>query len=92
MHERHPSVVQVTRFYEFNHLPEPLYTVAHQCATLKDLMLANIEDDPELVIGLRKLLEAKDCFVRASVAQENRRKNSLKEGTPLPRPDHITEG
>lgn len=89
---RHPSVVQITRFFEYNHFPEPLHTLAYQCASLKDIMLANIEDDPELVVGLRKLLEAKDCFVRAKVAEENRRKNSLKEGSPLPRPNHTPEG
>jgi hypothetical protein len=27
-------------------------------------MLQKLDDGPELTIGLRKLLEAKDCFVR----------------------------
>jgi hypothetical protein len=92
MTERHPSVAQVIRFFEYNHLPEPLFTVAHRCGELKDYMLAVLEDDPELTVGLRKLLEAKDCFVRAAVAQENKRKGELAEGKPLSRPNHVTEG
>lgn len=86
---RHPSVEQVSRFFEFTHLPNPLLNVALSCAALKDTMLDLVEDDPELTVGLRKLLEAKDCFVRAAVAQENRRKANINEGAPLPRPDSV---
>jgi hypothetical protein len=32
-------------------------------------MINNLPDGTELTAGLRKLLEAKDCFVRAKVAQ-----------------------
>lgn len=81
--QRHPSVSAVTQFFEYNHLPEPLYTISYQCSTLKDVMLANIEDSAELTAGLRKLLEAKDCFVRAMVAQENKRKGELSQGKPI---------
>ncbi|PRY56421.1 hypothetical protein B0I28_10970 [Glycomyces artemisiae] len=30
-------------------------------------MIAALPDGPELTAGLRKLLEAKDCFVRAAL-------------------------
>lgn len=82
---RHPSVEAVTRFFEHNHLPEPLMLIAHKCSKLKDDMLENINDDPELTVGLRKLLEAKDCFVRAAVAQVNRDKqvHPSSEGKPI---------
>ena len=87
---RHPSVEAVTRFFEHGHLPEPLLTIAHHCSNLKDLMLVNIQDDdPELTAGLRKLLEAKDCFVRAAVSQENRRKGNPNEGSPISRPNTV---
>ena len=33
-------------------------------------MAAQLPDGPELTAGLRKLLEAKDCFVRTAIAQE----------------------
>ena len=81
-----PSVEAVTRFFEFEHLPEPLKTVSKLCSDLKDDILEKLEDDPELTVGLRKLLEAKDCFVRATVAQENRKHSIANEGAPLPRP------
>lgn len=81
---RHPSVEAVTRFFESDHLPEPLKDVV---LTTKDyvgwILQILSEDDPELTAGLRKLLEAKDCFVRAAVAQENRRKGESNEGSPL---------
>ena len=32
------------------------------------MMIEELDDGPELTTGLRKLLEAKDCFVRAAVA------------------------
>lgn len=83
MNERHPSVTAVSQFFEYSHLPEPLFTVSHKCAILKDEMLANLEDSSELTVGLRKLLEAKDCFVRAMVAQENKRKANSELGKPI---------
>lgn len=80
---RHPSVEAITRFFEYEHLPEPLRFISFACSELKDTILARVEDDPELVIGLRKLLEAKDCFVRATVAQENKVKGESHEGKPI---------
>lgn len=83
MTERHPSVDAVTRFFEYDHLPEPLRSISACCSDLKDDMLDSLDDDPELTAGLRKLLEAKDCFVRAAVAQENRYKENVEEGKPI---------
>ena len=83
MSNRHSSEEAVLRFFEYHHLPEPLKSVAAQCAVLANNMSDFIESDPELTVGLRKLLEAKDCFVRASVAQENRKKSNAVEGQPL---------
>lgn len=87
MAKRHIATTAVTRFFEYEHLPEPLKTIAAGCSSLKDFMLDQLEDDPELTVGMRKLLEAKDAFVRAAVAQHNRR-NERAEGKPLPRPDN----
>ncbi|MFF5977076.1 hypothetical protein ACFY7C_36850 [Streptomyces sp. NPDC012769] len=80
--KRHPSVESVTRFFEYEHLPADLKVIAAACSDLKDFMLLKLEDDPEFTVGLRKLLEAKDCFVRASVAQKNRN-NGKPEGKPI---------
>lgn len=80
---RHPSEELVLRFFENNHLPEPLKSVVAQCGVLANNMADFIDSDPELTVGLRKLLEAKDAFVRAKVAQVNREKNNPNEGSPL---------
>jgi hypothetical protein len=37
------------------------------CAQLRAQVLNLVNDGPELSAGLRKLLEAKDCFVRQSL-------------------------
>lgn len=67
--ERHPSIQQVTRFFEFAHLPAHLQTVsAPFTLTAKTLLDTIPADDPELTVALRKLLEAKDAAVRAAVA------------------------
>lgn len=62
---RHPSVEAITQFFGYHHLPENLQDVSRECDMLKAFMLNELPDSPELTAGLRKLLEAKDCFVRA---------------------------
>lgn len=66
--DRHPSVAQVLRHFAWSHLPVKLQAISKNCANLATQMCAMIPDDPELVVGLRKLLEAKDCFVRAALS------------------------
>lgn len=67
---RHPSVQQVLRWFSFEHLANgPARRVSIECGELAGDMIDLIPaDDPELTTGLRKLLEAKDCFVRAALA------------------------
>lgn len=67
---RHPSTQQIARF--FSKLPAAnadtrvaMDEVRSHCEQLAGLMLTWLPDGPELTAGLRKLLEAKDCFVRA---------------------------
>lgn len=66
----HPATSALLRFFEYSHLPpnlqrvsQPFCTVAHDLAggVLGPL------DGPELTVALRKLLEAKDCAVRAAL-------------------------
>jgi hypothetical protein len=71
MSDRHPSVTAVTQFFKSDHLPDHLKEIAEPCEDLKNQMLHNLPDSPELTVGLRKLLEAKDCFVRARVSDVN---------------------
>lgn len=63
----HPSTVNLLRWFDSEHLPEHLRVVVrpiHQLAL--DTALA-LPDGPEKSAGLRKLLEAKDCLVRAAI-------------------------
>lgn len=64
---RHPSTTHLLRFFAYAHLPPHLAAVSAPCAELADEMVAQLPDGPELTAGLRKLLEAKDCFVRAAL-------------------------
>jgi hypothetical protein len=63
--DRHPSTQHLLWFFEHVHLSEPLNHPAAECKQLAERMTELIPDGPELTAGLRKLLEAKDCFVRA---------------------------
>ena len=56
----------IMKYFQFDHLPagEPKNISAKCCQMAKDID-ASIADGPEKSAGLRKLLEAKDCFVRA---------------------------
>lgn len=65
--ERHPATTGLLRYFEYAHLPERLQTVSKPCGGMAQAMVAALPDGPELTTGLRKLLEAKDCFVRAAL-------------------------
>lgn len=64
---RHPATTGLLRYFEFTHLPDHLAAVSIRCAVLAGEMVGRLPDGPELTTGLRKLLEAKDCFVRAAL-------------------------
>ncbi len=48
-------------------LPEKLQAVSKPIGELAEQMNADLPDGAEKSAGLRKLLEAKDCFVRAAL-------------------------
>lgn len=66
---RHESVRQVVRYFQYEHLTDKkLRNISKLCSELvEDILDAIPRDNPELTVGLRKLLEAKDCFVRAAL-------------------------
>lgn len=53
------------RYFQYQHLPEKLQYISKPCAELATLMEQLLPDGAEKSAGMRKLLEAKDCFVRA---------------------------
>lgn len=65
--DRHPGTRHFQALFEWEHLPEHLADLSEPCARLAGRMVAELWDGPELSTGLRKLLEAKDCFVRAAL-------------------------
>lgn len=64
---RHPSVAHFEPLFDFEHLPPHLRAISEPSSDLASTMLAVLPDGPELSAGLRKLVEAKDCFVRQAV-------------------------
>ena len=61
---------RMMRWFEWQHLPEHLQEVSKCCHILAELMDEELPEGPEKTAGLRKLLEAKDCFVRAELERE----------------------
>lgn len=55
------------KFFEYKHLPERLQDVSRPIGQLAEQMNKELPDGAEKSAGLRKLLEAKDCFVRAKL-------------------------
>jgi hypothetical protein len=58
--------MEVLKHFQWNHLPPELAEVSRPCADLAQQMVDRLPVCAETMIGLRKLLEAKDCFVRAA--------------------------
>ena len=57
----------IMKYFSYSHLPEKLQTISKPLGELAEKMDAELPDGPEKSAGLRKLLEAKDCFVRANL-------------------------
>lgn len=57
----------IMKYFAYSHLPEHLQKVSKPIGELAEQMDAAIPDGAEKSAGLRKLLEAKDCLVRASL-------------------------
>jgi hypothetical protein len=62
----HPSTAAILKFFAFEHLPHDLRAVSEPFSVLAHHLASKL-DGPELTAGLRKLLEAKDCAVRAAL-------------------------
>ena len=67
----HPSARALLTFFEFHHLPPHLAEVSKKCYGLAHLLIEDCGNNAEFTAGLRKLLEAKDCFVRSALQNKN---------------------
>ena len=63
---RHPAIQSVLRHFNYSQLPDPLWQLSRHFHDLAHMTVAMIRtDDPQLTLCLQKLVEAKDCAVRA---------------------------
>lgn len=57
----------IMKYFKYEHLPQRLQDISKPFCDLAADIDANTPDGPEKSAGLRKLLECKDCIVRASI-------------------------
>ena len=55
------------KYFDYEHLPEKLQDVSKPIGDIARQMNEILPNCPEKSAGLRKLLEAKDCLVRAAL-------------------------
>ncbi len=60
----------ILQFFTYAHLPPRLQEVSKGFCELADQIVATLPRNPERTVALRKLLEAKDAAVRASLFKE----------------------
>jgi len=63
----HPATRAILKYFAWEHLPPHLQAVSRPIGDLAREMAERLPQGPELTVGLRKLLESKDCFVRAAL-------------------------
>lgn len=65
---RHPSVTALLSYFVYGHLPPHLQDVSRPFAELANQVADRAPSNAETTVALRKLLEAKDCAVRAALS------------------------
>ena len=64
----HSSTDAILRYFAYGHLPDgALRTTSKKFCQFAYDMAEGLPEGPELTVCLRKLLEAKDCAVRAAL-------------------------
>jgi hypothetical protein len=67
------SAHSLMRWFQFGHLPPHLQDIAVKVADCaEEINSLLVQESAEKTAGLRKLLEAKDNFVRAAIEQHER--------------------
>lgn len=60
----------ILQFFAYAHLPEHLQTISRPFSEMAEELVRSLPRNPERTTALRKLLEAKDCAVRAFLYKE----------------------
>ena len=68
----HESTEEIMQYFSYEHLPERLQPFSKPICDAARWMDETLPDCEEKRVGLRKLLEAKDCAVRAAVRSATR--------------------
>ena len=63
----HPAVSHVLKYFSYAHLPEKLQAVSKPFGDLAQQVAERAPESQETTVALRKLLEAKDAAVRATL-------------------------
>lgn len=63
------STEAMAQWFAFGHLPTPLQEVSRYFCELAVVLIENLPRNAERTVALRKLLEAKDCAVRAGISK-----------------------
>ncbi len=63
-------VDRMLQFFQYAHLPSNLQEVSKPFCELANQIVLSLPSNPERTVALRKLLEAKDCAVRALLYKE----------------------
>jgi hypothetical protein len=65
--DRHPSTLEKAQWFAFEHLPRHLQPYSREVWHFAAYVIDSLPDGPQLTLGLQRLIEAKDCFVRQAV-------------------------
>ena len=78
----HPATQDVLRFFQYGRRDWQLERIGifSQTSKLAHSMAERL-DGPELTAGLRKLLEARDCFMRAAFSSRRDFESAAESGT-----------
>lgn len=66
-----PIKSPLLQFFAYAHLPPHLQAVSKPFGDLANQLEAELPGNPEKTVALRKLLEAKDCAVRAILFKQD---------------------
>lgn len=69
------------QFFAHGHLPTPLQVVSKPFSDLAHELVRSLPRNPERTTALRKLLETKDCAVRALIAKDPETPAAAKDGS-----------
>ncbi|MCK9513673.1 MAG: hypothetical protein M0R28_20950 [Pigmentiphaga sp.] len=58
------------RFFRYSHLPPHLQDISMAFSSMASLIVQTVPRNAERTVALRKLLESKDCAVRAALPEE----------------------